>query len=122
MLTDLKAVFRCLKSVLGLRPVFHHKTDRVSAHLFISVFAYYLMHTIRFQLKACAINLSWEGLRRQLAGQDRVTVQFKRADGRTLHIRKTTRAESRQQRIYDALGISDRPGKIEKTIIYLNIK
>jgi transposase len=117
MLTDLEAVFRCLKSELGLRPVFHHKTDRVSAHLFISVLAYHLVHTIRYQLKTCGINLSWEGLRRQLAGQDRVTVQLKRADSRTLHIRKTTRAESRQQCIYDALGISDHPGKTEKTII-----
>ena len=79
--------------------------------------AYHLVHTIRFQLKACGINLSWDGLRRQLAGQDRVTVQLKRADGRTLHIRKTTRAEFRHQRLYDALGISDRPGKTEKTIV-----
>ena len=68
MLTDLEAVFRSLKSELGLRPVFHHKTDRVSGHLFISVLAYHLVHTIRFQLKACDIHLSWEGIRRQLAG------------------------------------------------------
>jgi len=117
MLTDLEAVFRCLKSELGLRPVYHHNTDRVSGHLFISVLAYHLVHTIRFQLKACNIHLGWEGLRRELAGQDRVTVELKRADGKTLHIRKSTRPEPRQQVIYDALGISDRPGKTEKTIV-----
>ena len=117
MLTDLEAVFRSLKSELGLRPVFHHKPDRVSGHLFISVLAYHLVHTIRFQLKACGIDLSWEGLRRELAGQDRITVELKRADGKTLHIRKATRPEPRQQAIYDALGIADKPGKIEKTII-----
>ncbi len=117
MLTDLEAVFRSLKSELGLRPVFHHKPDRVSGHLFISVLAYHLVHTIRFQLKACGIDLSWEGLRRELAGQDRVTVELKRADGKTLHIRKATRPEPRQQVIYDALGIADRPGRTEKTII-----
>ena len=116
MLTDLEAVFRSLKSELGLRPVFHRKTDRVSAHLFISVLAYHLVHTIRFQLKAARIHLSWEGIRRELAGQDRVTVMLKRADGKTIHIRKATRAELRQQVIYDALGISDRPGRTEKTI------
>ena len=116
MLTDLEAVFRSLKSELGLRPVFHRKTDRVSGHLFISVLAYHLVHTIRFQLKAAGIHLSWEGVRRALAGQDRVTVTLKRADGKTVHIRKATRAEPRQQVIYDALGISDRPGRIEKTI------
>ena len=116
MLTDLEAVFRCLKSELGLRPIYHHKTDRVSGHLFISVLAYHLVHTIRFQLKAAGIQLSWEGIRRALAGQDRVTVTLKRADGKTVHIRKATRAEPRQQVIYDALGISDRPGRAEKTI------
>ena len=117
MLTDLEAVFRSLKSELGLRPVFHHKTDRVSGHLFISVLAYHLVHVIRVQLKACGIHLSWEGVRRELRGQDRVTVELKRADGKTLHIRKVTRPEPRHQLIYDALGISDRPGKTEKTII-----
>jgi len=117
MLTDLEAVFRSLKSELGLRPVFHSKTDRVSAHLFISVLAYHLVHTIRYQLKASGNTLSWEGIRRQLSGQDRVTVQLKRTDGRTLHVRKSTRAEPRQQLIYDALGLSDRPGKTEKVVL-----
>jgi len=117
MLTDLEAVFRSLKSELGLRPVFHRNTDRVSGHLFISVLAYHLVHTIRFQLKACGIHWSWEGLRRELEGQDRVTIELKRQDGKTVHVRKATRPEPRQQVIYDALGISNRPGKTEKTII-----
>jgi transposase len=117
MLTDLEAVFRSLKSELGLRPVYHHKTDRVSAHLFISVLAYHLVHTLRLQLKAAGIHLSWEGIRRELDGQDRVTVELKRDDGRTLHIRKATRAEPRQQAIYDALGVSDRPGGQQLTLI-----
>jgi hypothetical protein len=117
MLTDLEAVFRCLKSELGLRPVYHQKTDRVSGHLFISVLAYHLVHTIRFQLKACGIHLGWEGLRRELEGQDQVTVELKRADGKILHVRKASRPEPRQQRIYDALGISDRPGKTAQTVM-----
>jgi transposase len=117
MLTDLEAVFRSLKSELGLRPVFHHKSERVSGHLFLSVLAYHLVHTIRFQLKACGIDLSWEGLRRALEGQARVTVELQRADGKTVHIRKATRPEPRQQAIYDALGIPDRPGRTEKTIL-----
>lgn len=117
MLTDLEAVFRSLKSELGLRPVFHHNTERVSGHLFISVLAYHLVHTIRFQLKACGIHLSWESVRQALAGQVRITVELKRADGKTVHVRKASRPEPRQQVIYDALGISDRPGKTEKTIL-----
>ena len=116
-LTDLEAVFRSLKSELGLRPVYHHKTDRVSGHLFISVLAYHLVHAIRLQLKACGIHLSWDGIRRELDGQDRVTVELKREDGRTMHVRKATRAEPRQQLIYDALGITDRPGRQQITVV-----
>ena len=33
MLTDLEAVFRSLKSELGMRPVYHQTTQRVEGHL-----------------------------------------------------------------------------------------
>jgi transposase len=49
MLTNLEAVFRSLKSELGMRPVHHQLADRVSGHLFITVLAYHLVHTIRIQ-------------------------------------------------------------------------
>ncbi len=117
MLTDLEGVFRALKSELGLRPVYHQKEDRVSGHLFISVLAYHLVHTIRFQLKAHDIHLSWESLRRQLDGQDRVTAVIRREDGKIYHIRKATRPEPRQQVIIDALGLSRNPGGTEKTLV-----
>ena len=110
-------MFRTLKSELGLRPIFHHKTERTSGHLFISVLAYHLVHTLRHQLKACGITLSWEGLRRQLDGQDRVTVSMRCANGQRIFVRKSTRAEPRQSVIYHALGISASPGTTEKTVV-----
>jgi transposase len=120
MLTDLEAVFRSLKSELGLRPVYHHKTRRVDAHLFISVLAYHFVHTLRFQLKARGIHLSWDGIRRQLDGQDRVTVVLRRDDGKVYHIRKSTRPEPRQQIILDALELPHYPGSTQKTLIDSN--
>ena len=39
MLTDLEATFRSMKTELGLRPVYHQKEDRVTAHLFITLLA-----------------------------------------------------------------------------------
>ena len=56
MLTDLEAIFRSLKSELGMRPVFHQITKRVTGHLFISVLAYHLVHSIRYRLKKEEIN------------------------------------------------------------------
>ena len=117
MLTDLEAVFRSLKSELGLRPVFHQKTKRVSGHLFITLLAYHLIHTIRCQLKTNNIHSSWSDLRKQLKGQDRVTVSMQCRNGDTVHIRKSTRPEPRQQVIYDALGLSHYPGRIIKKTV-----
>jgi transposase len=117
MLTDLEAVFRSLKSELGLRPIYHHKSARVDGHLFISVLAYHLVHSLRIRLKAQGIHLSWESLRHQFAGQERVTVVLHRDDGQIYHLRKATRPEPHQQVLYNALGLPHLPGKTEKTLI-----
>ena len=50
-LTDLDAVFRSLKSELGLRPIYHWKPQRAEAHLFVTVLAYQLVHVIRTRLQ-----------------------------------------------------------------------
>jgi transposase len=117
MLTDLEAVFRSLKSELGLRPVFHQKTKRVSGHLFITLLAYHLIHTIRCQLKMKNIHTSWSTLRKQLKGQDRITVSMRCENGETVHIRKSTRPEPRQQVVYDALGLAHYPGRTVRKIV-----
>ena len=116
-LTDIEAVFRSLKSELGLRPIYHHKPIRGEGHLFISVIAYQLVQVIRRRLRQTGQCASWTTLRRILEGQQRITATFRRADGRTLHVRKATRAEPSQQAIYEALGINHAPGGIRKTLV-----
>ena len=117
LLTDLEAVFRSLKSELGLRPVFHHKENRVDGHLFITVLAYQFVQIIRRHLKARGIQGCWSTLRAVLASQCRITATFKRADGRTLHVRKATRAEPEALAIYQALNLNPAPGGIVKMIV-----
>jgi len=63
MLTDVEAVFRSLKSELGLRPIYHHKEERTEGHLFITVLAYQAVQVIRQRLKSADINLNWKSLR-----------------------------------------------------------
>jgi transposase len=117
MLTDLEAVFRGLKSELGLRPVFHHKEDRTEGHLFITVLAYQLVQTIRRKLEAAGEPMSWTRLREILSVQQRITATFQQRGGRTLHVRKTTTAEPALHRIYDALGINASPGGVKKLTV-----
>jgi hypothetical protein len=114
MLTDLEAVFRSLKSELGLRPVFHQKEDRTEGHLFITVLAYQMVQAIRRRLAAQGDHLSWTGLREILGVQQRVTATFRQRDGRTLHVRKATIAEPALRRIYDTLVINPAPGGVQK--------
>jgi transposase len=117
MLTDLEAVFRSLKSELGLRPVYHRTEERAEGHVFITVLAYQFVQMIRRHLKERGIHGRWRTLREQLSGQCRVTAVFRRADGRALHIRKATRAEPAQLALYQALGLNPSPGGITKLLI-----
>ena len=116
MLTEVEAAFRSLKTELGFRPVFHQKEARVDGHLFISVLAYHLLHTIRYQLKANHISTSWQGIRELLSTQMRITTTMMCEDGKKLSIRKTALPTPEQLEIYTALGIDTTPGEAEKSI------
>jgi transposase len=117
MLTNLEAVFRSLKTDLGLRPVYHQIQRRVEGHLFISVLAYYAVHTLRQRLKAEGINDSWETLRNTLSSQVRITATLRRRDGRAVHVRKASRPEPAQVRILTALKLPANPGGTQQTLI-----
>lgn len=119
VLTDLEAVFRCFKSDLGFRPIFHSKEERADSHLFITILAYQFVQLIRRRLKESGINAnsSWRTLREIMSTQCRVTASFRRADGKALHVRKATRAEPEQMAIYRALKVNPAPGGISKTIV-----
>ncbi len=117
MLTDLEAVFRGLKSELGLRPVYHHKEERTEGHLFITVLAYQLVQAIRRKLEAAGETMSWTRLREILSVQRRITATFQQRDGHTMHVRKATVAEPALRRIYDALGIDASPGGVRKLMV-----
>ena len=58
-LTDIEAVFRSLKSELGLRPIYHHKPLRAEGHLFLTVIAYQLVQVIRRRLRQTGQCASW---------------------------------------------------------------
>ena len=117
MLTDIEDAFRCMKSELGLRPIHHQKEVRCDGHIFITVIAYHLMHTIRHKLRHRSVRFCWTTIRRQLSTQVRTTTTMKREDNKVIRIRKSSKAEPVHEVIYDALNLSHRPGRIEKTIL-----
>ena len=117
MLTDIEDAFRSMKSELGLRPVYHQKERRVDGHLFITVLAYHVLHTIRFKLGKREMTQSWSTIRKGLSTHMRITTTMKRDDGKMIYIRKSTRPEPFHVQIYDALNLLQRPGKTIKTVL-----
>ena len=117
MLTDIEDAFRSMKSELGMRPVYHQNENRSDGHLFITVLAYHIMHSIRVRLRAQGINDSWTTIRKGLSTHVRITTTMKRDDGKIIHIRKSSRPEMFHKRIYDALNLPPRPGKTVKAIL-----
>jgi len=117
MLTDLEAVFRSLKSELGMRPVYHQKTHRVEGHIFITLLAYNLVHQIRLTLKAKGIDDSWETIRTTFSTQMRTSVSVRGEHGEQIHIRKSNYPNASQQVLLRALELPWNPGKTQKTIV-----
>ena len=117
MLTDIEDAFRCMKSELGLRPIYHHIERRCDGHIFITLLAYHVMHTIRFKLRQKGVRFSWKTIRTQLSSQVRISTTMKRKDGKAVHLRESSRAELSHRTIYNALNLSTHPGRLMKTIL-----
>jgi transposase len=111
MLTKVEEAFRCLKTDLGLRPIFHQIEGRVDAHLFITVLAYHAMQTIFHKLDRANMSMRWSTLQSHMASQVRVTSSMRLETGRQVHIRTTTHPEFIQKQIYKALDLPEAPRK-----------
>ncbi len=114
MLNQVEESFRCLKSELGLRPVYHRKDPRQEGHLFITVLAYHLLATIQRQLKARGISYRWKTLRTRLASHMRATASVTNEQGERLYLRQTGDPESFHLEIYRALGLPPKPLKTKR--------
>lgn len=117
MLTQVEDAFRAMKSDLLMRPVFHQKENRSDAHIFITVLAYHLLHSIRTVLRQNGVNMSWRQIRDRMATHCRVTNRIKTKQGDILFIRKCTEPENFHKTIYDALRIDLVPCKTKEYVI-----
>lgn len=117
MLTDVEEAFRSMKSELGLRPIHHQNEHRSDGHLFITVLAYHVMHTIRIALRRHGIHENWTTVRNTMSTQVRISTTMKRDDGKVIHIRQSSRPERSHITIYNALGLSHRPGLTIRTVL-----
>jgi len=103
-LCHVEEAFRTLKGDLGLRPIFHHKAERIEAHLFVAFLAYCLSITLRQQLRALAPGLMPRVVLEKLASLQMLDVIIPTTDGRELLLRRRTEPDHDIALLLDQLG------------------
>jgi transposase len=105
MLTRMEHAFRDLKTHLGLRPVYHQKEMRVDGHIFISILAYHLLHSIEYTLRQQGCHSRWATIKRLVSTHRYSTIQLPTVAGPVFNIRKPGITEGIHQEVYQKLSI-----------------
>jgi hypothetical protein len=105
MLTRIENAFRDLKSYLGLRPNFHQKEQRVDGHIFITILAYHLLHSIEHTLRLAGEHSRWITIKRLMSTHNYSTIQLPAVNGTVINVRKAGIPEGIHIDIYKKLGV-----------------
>ena len=100
---EIESSFRCLKTDLDLRPIYHKNDDATMAHLHLGLLAYWLVNTVRYQLKKEKITHSWKEIVRIGNTQKAITTIAQKEDNQYIGKRKCSEPEPKLRTIYDAL-------------------
>jgi len=103
-LTEVEAVFRILKSQLGIRPIWHYTTRRIEAHIMVAFLGYCLWVSLKNKLKASSPSLTPAELLYQFEQILMVEVWFRLRDGRSICLPRITEPETAQALLLHHLG------------------
>ena len=93
-----------MKTDFELRPIYLQNENATMAHLHLVILAYWLVNTIRYQLKAKKINHSWSEIVRIGNTQKLITTIAQKEDNQWLGKRTCSVAEPKLIAIYEALN------------------
>jgi transposase len=92
-LTHIEAAFKCLKSDLGIRPIYHQLEHRVDAHILVAFLAYCLTVTLKYRLAEYAPGLTPRAVLEKLGSLQMLDVVLPTTDGRCLVMPRHTELE-----------------------------
>ena len=116
ILKEVEASFRCMKTDLNLRPVFHKKDKSCLAHLHLGILAYWVVATIRYQLKQRGYTKGWTQIVEIMNTQHSVATEMKNLKGDTIHIENPTEPTEQVKEICQKVGINSKPYKMIKSV------
>lgn len=117
IIREIEYTFRVLKTDLDLRPIYHKTDEATMAHLHLGLLAYWLVSTIRYQLKQKGYRHQWREIVRTMNTQKIVTTSFKNITKQTITIRQCTTPEQKAKQIYDLLGFKYVPFHRKKSVV-----
>jgi hypothetical protein len=114
---EIEYTFRVLKTDLDLRPIYHKTDDAAMAHLHLGILAYWLVATIRYQLKQKGFNHDWREIVRIMNTQKCVTTTVENIQNQTVSVRQCTEPIQKVKYIYNLLGYKTVPFYRKKSVV-----
>ena len=107
-LSEAEAAFRIQKSDLCVRPIWHHKQDRIKAHILICFLAYVLWKTLQQWHSRAGLGDSPRTILTELSRIQSADIVLPLANGskRELRLRCVVRPEREQQLLLQRLGLT----------------
>ena len=109
-LTEAEWAFRITKDELVLRPIWHHKEDRVKAHILVSFLAFAMWKTLTGWMRGSGLGEAPRGLLDELtkikSGDVVLPISTENDGQQTVRLRCVTEPDSEQKLLLHRLGIT----------------
>jgi hypothetical protein len=115
---EIEATFRVLKTDLYLRPIYHQKDENTMAHLHLGLLAYWLVNTVRHQLKQKGIHCGWREIVRTMNTQKAVTTLAQNNHEEVIMIRRCSEPNQQVRKLYDVLKYKYAPFVKRKSVVH----
>lgn len=125
---NVESTFRCLKSDLDLRPIYHKMDDTSLAHLNLGVLAYQIVNTILYKLRNPykqneksndeTIHWQWKEVIRVMETQHAITTLAQNKAREVIILRQCSLPNGKVRRVYDKVGYKENPFKKKKIVVH----
>jgi len=115
---EVEATIRVLKTDLDLRPIYHQKDENTMAHLHLGLLAYWLVNTVRHQLKKEGIHSGWREIVRTMNTQKAVTTLAQNNHEEVIMIQRCSEPNQPVRKLYDALKYKYAPFVKRKSVVH----
>lgn len=106
---SVEAVFRCLKTDLDIRPIYHQIDEFIEPHIWLGIIAYQVVNYIKTALKNHNITYSWTTIVEKMESMQSSIVSVNNNHNAKIYVKLCTRPTADQAAIFDALNFKHRP-------------